>query len=182
MSKRLDKLSKQLAYYLRHKPEDIGLHLDNEGWADVFDLLHKWPANVTFDELREIVETDTKGRYAFGAGLSSIRAVQGHSTEAVKITFAEIVPPATLYHGTAARFVDAIKVEGLIQQTRQFVHLSADSETATEVGGRHGVPVVLRVRTLDMMESGYVFYQAENGVYLTERVPATFIDFPLKPS
>jgi len=55
------------------------------------------------------------------------------------------------------------------------VHLSADEVTATAVGQRHGKPVVLTVEAGRMHAQGFVFYQADNGVWLTESVPVAFI-------
>ena len=58
---------------------------------------------------------------------------------------------------------------------RHHVHLSADPKTATSVGGRHGKPVILTVDAARMHAQGHPFFQAENGVWLTERVPPEFL-------
>jgi putative RNA 2'-phosphotransferase len=87
----------------------------------------------------------------------------------------EAEPPAILYHGTATRFIDAILKDGLIAKSRLYVHLSADTETAGKVGGRHGKPVILKINAEGMSKAGHKFYLSENGVWLTERVPAEFI-------
>ncbi|NCF08111.1 RNA:NAD 2'-phosphotransferase [Kosakonia radicincitans] len=55
------------------------------------------------------------------------------------------------------------------------MHLSADEVTATAVGQRHGKPVVFTVEAGRMHAQGFVFYQADNGVWLTESVPVAFI-------
>jgi putative RNA 2'-phosphotransferase len=46
------------------------------------------------------------------------------------------------------------------------------------VGKRHGKPVVLTVRALQMHENGFRFYRSENGVWLTDSVPPEYIIFP----
>lgn len=84
-------------------------------------------------------------------------------------------PPEFLYHGTATRFLDAILAEGLRPGQRHHVHLSEDIATATTVGQRYGKPVVLKIEALRMHSQGFAFFQADNGVWLTERVPTTFI-------
>jgi len=84
-------------------------------------------------------------------------------------------PPPVLYHGTATRFVDSILTEGLKPQARQQVHLSIDEETARRVGQRHGKPYVFRVDALAMHARGLKFYVADNGVWLTDRVPPEFL-------
>nr|WP_308602047.1 RNA 2'-phosphotransferase [Massilia sp. Dwa41.01b] len=88
------------------------------------------------------------------------------------------MPPPQLYHGTATRFLDAIREEGLRPGSRHHVHLSPDHATAVEVGARHGKPVVLRVDAATMHADGLRFYQADNGVWLTESVPPGYLDVP----
>lgn len=113
--KRKTKISKFLSLILRHKPEEIGLALDENGWAVVTDLLKKSAAkgnNFTFEELEETVATNDKKRFAFDEAKTKIRANQGHSVE-VEIGFEEKIPPAILYHGTAERNVEAILGNGL---------------------------------------------------------------------
>lgn len=73
--------------------------------------------------------------------------------------------------------VDAIFESGLNPGRRRQVHLSLDPETATRVGRRHGKPVVLSVDTGKMHADGHVFFRADNGVWLTDSVPATFLGF-----
>ena len=179
MDKSLTSTSKFLSLLLRHQPEAVGLALDESGWADVTDLIarcnqHGHP--LTMASLEEIVATNEKKRFAFNADKSKIRASQGHSIE-IDLQLTPQVPPAILYHGTATRFVASIKAQGLLAGSRQHVHLSANLETASKVGQRHGKPIVLEVRAGEMHHAGMAFYQSENGVWLTEHVPVEFIKF-----
>ncbi|HET6290091.1 MAG TPA: RNA 2'-phosphotransferase, partial [Amycolatopsis sp.] len=103
-----------------------------------------------------------------------IRASQGHSV-AVDLALPAATPPDVLYHGTVARFLDAIKDEGLKPMNRHAVHLSATVETARTVGGRRGVPVVLLVDTRGMAAAGHEFQVSANGVWLTAAVPPEFL-------
>ncbi|MBB6099219.1 RNA:NAD 2'-phosphotransferase (TPT1/KptA family) [Deinobacterium chartae] len=64
---------------------------------------------------------------------------------------------------------------GLERRSRHHVHLSTDPGTARRVGARHGAPVVLEVWAEAMAREGKLFYRAENGVWLTERVPPRFL-------
>ena len=41
MKKELKQLSKFISLVLRHKPEEIGLELDANGWADTDELIRK---------------------------------------------------------------------------------------------------------------------------------------------
>lgn len=174
----LTRISKFLALVLRHKPEEVGLTLDSNGWCSV-DSLVKAFANkfngFTFNTLEEIVKTDNKGRYAFNEDKTFIRAVQGHSTKSVNIEFEEVDLDSMadkLYHGTGEKYVESILVQGLIPKSRQYVHLSPDLDTATKVGKRHGKPVVFKINTKRMKEMGIKLYKSENNVYLTKKVPS----------
>lgn len=86
-----------------------------------------------------------------------------------------MTPPEFLYHGTASRFLDAILQEGLRPQSRLYVHLSPNTETAVKVGKRHALPSVLKVCALDYHKDGGVFYRSENGVWLTKTVPVEYL-------
>ena len=175
------KISKFLSYVLRHDPAQIGITLDSAGWTDVAALLAASAAHgvsFTRDELTQVVATSDKQRFALSPDGARIRANQGHSVE-VELELAPAVPPATLYHGTVDRFLDSIRAHGLIKGERHHVHLSADLATAQKVGGRRGKPVVLVVRAADMVAAGHAFFVSANGVWLTEAVPAAFVDFPL---
>lgn len=171
-------VSKFLSLILRHKPETIDLELDENGWADVKELMMKMAQHqcvFTKDELEEVVATNDKKRFAFNETHTRIRASQGHSLS-VDLSLKESEPPEFLYHGTAERFLEVIKQEGLMKMSRQHVHLSSDKETATKVGGRHGKPVVLRVNSGLMHKDGIPFYLSENNVWLTDAVPVQYID------
>jgi putative RNA 2'-phosphotransferase len=43
------------------------------------------------------------------------------------------------------------------------------------VGQRHGKPYIFRVDTIAMRVDGFKFYQADNGVWLTDQVSARFL-------
>lgn len=146
------------------------------GWADVNALLagisRKYPINR--DILEEIVRSDEKQRYSFSEDGTKIRANQGHSIQ-VDVELPVTEPPETLYHGTAQRFAASIEVQGLLPQSRLYVHLSPDPETAEKVGQRHGQPVIYLVDAGQMHRDGYLFYLSANGVWLTKVVPAPYL-------
>jgi len=174
------KVSKFLSLVLRHDPARVGIALDSAGWTDVAGLLAALAAHgvqLSREELVELVASSDKQRFALSRDGSRIRANQGHSVE-VELALAPATPPAVLYHGTVDRFVASIRAQGLIKGARHHVHLSADLETATKVGGRRGQPVVLKVRATQMAAAGHAFFVSENGVWLTEAVPVAFLEFP----
>ena len=174
---RFTEISKFLSYVLRHAPQSIGIRIDEQGWTEVGELLERAAkAGKAFSrgELRSVVETNDKKRFAFSADGQRIRASQGHSVE-VDLGVENVTPPALLFHGTATRFLDSILREGLKPGSRQKVHLSIDLETATAVGKRHGKPVVLRIASGEMHEQGLAFWCADNGVWLTDTVPPRYL-------
>jgi putative RNA 2'-phosphotransferase len=177
MSKTLASKSKFLSYVLRHGPDSIGLSLDASGWASVDELLARCAAagkGIGRETLMNIVETDSKKRYTLSPDGLRIRAAQGHSI-VVDLAIEPAAPPGRLFHGTARRFLESIRREGLKPRSRRQVHLSADEVTARSVGQRHGSPVVLAVAAGEMQDRGYRFFRADNGVWLTDAVPPEFL-------
>jgi len=172
--------SKFLSLVLRHEPERVGLRLGEAGWVGVDELLkavNSQGVSLTLDQLKHIVATSDKKRFAFSEDGLRIRASQGHSLE-VDLQYAPLTPPETLYHGTAVRFLDSIRQQGLQKMERHDVHLSAETTLTLQVGGRHGKPVLLTIRAGDMHRAGFVFRCSANGVWLVDHVPAAFIEFP----
>ena len=169
--------SKFLSYILRHKPDSIGLTLDDYGWADVKELIKKANAsgrNVTLDLLRDVVANNDKQRFSFSQNFKYIRANQGHSIK-IDLGLEPIEPPDTLYHGTATRNLDSIFADGINAGNRHHVHLSSTIDTARVVGARHGQPIVLEINARCMYEDGHEFMCSDNGVWLTEHVPSIYI-------
>ena len=165
--------SKFLSLILRHKPQTIGLELDEHGWADVSELCRR-VRGLDFATLEQIVAHDDKRRYSFSADKRLIRATQGHSIP-VDVELEEVKPPEVLYHGTAQRFSSSINAQGLLKMSRLYVHLSNDVETAEKVGRRHGQAKIFLVESGKMFADGYKFFRSVNGVWLTEHVPAKYL-------
>ncbi len=175
--KQYTKLSKFLSLVLRHKPEEIGIELDTNGWTDVKCLIKKmnlYGKRIDFETLEVILETNNKKRFSFNEDKSLIRANQGHSIE-IDLGYKPKNPPKRLFHGTGAKYVDSIYKIGIRKKSRHHVHLSKDIETALSVGQRHGKPVVFEILTDEMVNEGFEFYESENGVWLTDEVPVRFI-------
>ena len=170
-------LSKFISLVLRHKPQAIGISLDEHGWANVDELIAGISKTHTIDIkiLEEIVKTDSKQRYSFNDDKTLIRANQGHSVP-VDVQLEEKMPPDILWHGTGEKFVASIDKQGLIPKSRLYVHLSKDGDTARMVGSRHGKPVVYKIKAGEMAKNGFKFYLSVNGVWLTKSVPPEYLE------
>ena len=171
-------VSKFISLILRHKPETIGITLDEHGWANVDELIdgiNKAHHELDMERLERIVAEDEKQRYSFNEDKTLIRANQGHSIP-VDVELEIIAPPEILYHGTGEKYTASIDEQGLIPKSRLYVHLSGDIETAKKVGSRHGKPVIYTVKSGDMHRDGIVFYRSVNGVWLTKAVPTKYLE------
>ena len=170
------KISKFISLVLRHKPEEINTKLTNDGYCNIDVLIkgvrEKFNIDFTLQDLERIVAEDNKQRYSFKDNM--IRANQGHSIN-VNLGLTEKIPNDILFHGTALKVIDKIYKEGIKKQSRQYVHLSSDVDTAVKVAVRHGEPVVLTINTKAMYNDGYKFYLSANGVWLTDYVPPKYI-------
>ena len=175
--KQITHLSKFLSLVLRHQPETIGIELDQNGWTDVDTLIKKsGSCGIKLDQetLKHIVATNSKKRFAFNDTFDRIRASQGHSIE-IELGYTSQKPPEILYHGTGEKSVQSILDTGLEKRNRQQVHLSADVETAIKVGQRHGKPFVFKVLAEQMYNDKFEFFISDNGVWLTDNVPAKYL-------
>ncbi|WP_298562188.1 RNA 2'-phosphotransferase [uncultured Aliiroseovarius sp.] len=171
------KTSKFLSLVLRHKPEQIGITLDPQGWVDVDVLLAAVRAHghsLDRPSLERVVAQNDKRRFTLSSDGKRIRAAQGHSVN-VSLGLTPVAPPSVLYHGTVARHLPSIRRDGLKPGQRTHVHLSGDISTAETVGARYGDPHLLRVDAATMHNQGHAFFQADNGVWLIDHVPPQFL-------
>jgi len=173
---KLDYEGRRLSWLLRHDAAALerGI-IDEHGWRSISELVDK--QEYTEDLIREIVDSNAKKRYEYSEDGTKIRARQGHSIN-VDVDLKEVEVnklPGTLYHGTAERFLGSIKEQGILPKSRLYVHLTDNQKTAMETGRRHGSPCVLEIDASLMAADGYKFYLSNNGVYLTDKVPAMYI-------
>lgn len=173
-----NELSKEVSYALRHAPWEYELEMDQDGWVSIeqlLDALHKnekW-IKVTEKDLTAMIEWSEKKRHEIFNG--KIKAYFGHSIP-MRIRKEEKVPPEILYHGTARKFLNSIKEKGLLPQSRQYVHLSQDIETAYNVGMRRDMkPCILKIFALQAWNDGIKFYYGNEKVWLADEVPCKYL-------
>lgn len=171
-----EKLSKTIAFALRHDPHAFELTMDAAGWVAITELAEAlsraFQVRVTDEQIMQVVATDSKKRYTTSQGL--IRASQGHSIP-IDLGLIATLPPTVLYHGTVQPAIESVFAIGLIPKSREYVHLSAYVETARSVGARRGSPIIIEVAALTAFEAGVEFFLSENDVWLARKVPAAFL-------
>lgn len=172
-------LSKKMSYALRHNPDKYGIELDEYGYTDLarfikaLNRMHRFDPPVTETEIRKMMAQANKKRFEIKNG--KICALYGHSVPGIVIR-AEAKPPKVLYHGTARRFWPSIKENGLLPMGRQYVHLSADTAMAREVGlRRDNRPVILQVDAERAAKDGIKFYYASQEVWLCDQMPSKYL-------
>lgn len=175
MRPELEEKSKFLSLLLRHKPQVAGIKLDDNGWANVSQILTN--TNITLNELIEIVDTNDKKRFAVDDDWKKIRASQGHTLK-VDLKLKRANPPEILYHGTQTKNLESIKKKGLDKGNRNHVHLSDNIDTAKTVAGRRkGQNVLFEIKAWHMTQDGHAFFKSENGVWLIEHVPSKYLTY-----
>lgn len=180
MNKKYIKLSKTMAHALRHAPKNYGLILDEKGWTDVEKLIKglknhsKRFKDVTVHDLQKVIKESSKKRFEIKNG--KIRATYGHSLPS-KIRKKPGIPPEILYHGTTLKATKSILESGLKPMGRQYVHLSLDKKSAYEVGLRRTrKPVILKILAKKAYKNNINFYREKNGIWLSDFIPAKFIN------
>ena len=173
-----EELSKEVSYALRHAPWEYELEMDEEGWVSIEQLLNALNTegkfgNITRNDLAVMIDKSEKKRHEIKAG--KIRALYGHSIP-MHIVKDKKIPPDKLYHGTARRFIESIKKNGLLPMSRQYVHLSADIDTAKKVGLRRDKsPCILEIDSKRAYEDGVVFYHGNEKVWLADKISPCYI-------
>ena len=173
------RLSKKIAYILRHHPQAIGITLDAYGFADEDELLkglnqkYSFGRNITHEDIAYLIEHSEKKRFEIQN--HKIRALYGHSLPA-KVIKDVRRPPVLLYHGTSPDVPQSIHEKGLLPMNRQYVHLSEDRKTAEQVGRRHSQkPVILVIEAQKAYRNGISFFYGNDTTWLSQPIPPVYI-------
>lgn len=172
------KLSKIISHALRHDPGEYNISIDEDGWADINDLLegirrkYKEFLDLTIEDLHTAVSSSRKNRHELKG--EKIRATHGHSIE---VTLKDATrPPTVLYHGTSERVKHKILKEGLEPRGRKYVHMAVSIEDAEEIGRRKSKDVIVfKVNAECAFEEGVNFYE-RNSVWMCEYISPKYLD------
>ncbi|WP_217124090.1 RNA 2'-phosphotransferase [Burkholderia multivorans] len=135
------RLSKAMAFLLRHQGPNKGVPIDKAGFASMDDLA--CALNVDSSHLLAVAEHPGEPRFEVRDG--HIRALYGHSLDVVIDVGIKVGAPNSLYHGSSWSTLDAIAQDGLIPMQRRMVHLTNVAEEAMAVGERKGAPILLAI-------------------------------------
>jgi len=181
-------LCRTVSRALRHAPGEYSVELDSKGWTGIDALTaglrasHERWGSLTSDDLIAKIIQEQAGRYEIADG--KIRALYGHSEGAGRIALEVKEPPVALFHGTHLAAAVAVLQDGLYRMGRQRVHLTADRDYA--LGIRHQRltrTALLSIRANEAFHRRAVpFYEASAHVWLSEFVPAEFIELEEAPA
>ncbi|WOI21946.1 RNA 2'-phosphotransferase [Nonlabens ulvanivorans] len=174
------KISKLISYWLRHKPEEVGLVLDSYGWACLSDLLEVLESNgieLTINDLLDLNSKTEKIRWEIDIKKNRVKATHGHSIS-IKNELLSTIPEVEIYHGTSIENYRGIVKEGIRSKSRQYVHLTDSIEMAKKIGSRHGKPILFEIDAISLIKDGWSFYRTEQNVWLTTDIPVSYVSLP----
>ncbi|MBM3989285.1 MAG: hypothetical protein FJ294_15175, partial [Planctomycetes bacterium] len=171
----IERITRSLAYMLRHQPEKFDLELDKEGFGEfervVRALGERLGEAVEPADVMAAVEGGDRPRYELRG--DRIRALYGHSIPVEPGEPSQ--PPEFLYVGIDARDLDRAKQYGLRGGRRRFLHLALSAEDAREAGRRAAQEyAILQVFSMDAWEEGVNFYDRRT-LYLCEQIPTQYL-------
>ena len=169
--KNIETHSRKLAYILRHDKE-AATEMEIGGWLPISYLVEKKGFSV--EEINMLINSDDKGRFELSKSSKMVRALYGHSVN-IELNLTPAEPPEFLWHGSVRTALSEIFNDGILHRSRQFVHLTSDLESATEIGARHGEPASILVVAGKMYKEGYKFYHVTDKIWLTKHVPCKYI-------
>ena len=168
MSKRL---SRTMSYALRHDPSNFGLTLDTDGSVNLNEFADA--LDVPVQDIIVTVLSDDKQRFTIHN--DRIWANNGHTVKA-DVPLTPVTTAGYVYHGTKVKFLDSIAENGGIEpRQRNYVHLSTDVATATDVANRRdGLSVILTIDAGKMIEDGLELVSSGSAV-LAKYVPWEYV-------
>lgn len=172
----IERITRSLAYMLRHQPDQFDLELDRFGYAEVTEVVHalneRLDEPIEEEDIEDAVQEGASTRYEIKSG--KIRALYGHSIEVEPGEPSK--PPEFLYVGLPVRDAERAMKTGLRGGRRSFLHLALTEDAAAETGRRLARDYTLvEVHALDAWEEGINFYDRKS-LYLSETIPTTYLE------
>lgn len=173
------RIGKEASRLLRHCSHELSSGLDAEGWADLDDLVATVAQNLNLPaedkhDVRAVLESEANQRHETSG--DRIRAKYGHSGS-LGVNYVASRPPTELFHASPEVNLSAILNEGLMPQSRQYVHMSTNIDMAKRRAQHHrsGLAVLVVDAEAAVRESGIEFYSPDGEIWLAKHVPAKHI-------
>ncbi len=173
-------VSKLLSLMLRHRPEEFGVEVDEQGFADldaVLSALQERQSDIEMGDIDALIDQAEKQRFEIQDG--RIRARYGHSIQ-VDLGIEPTEPPEFLYKGVAPHEVRETLEDGLEPFDRQYVHLSFERDVAHGLASRRRPGVVIQVAARRAHEDGIPFFDCGPTV-LVRSVPPAYLEAEEEP-
>ena len=171
-----ERLTRKLAYMLRHQPDEFDVEVDKFGYADLEDVLdalsEELDEDIEEEDVSAAIEAGDRPRYEIVDG--KIRALYGHS---IKVDPGEPTePPEELFLGMGSRDADRATKSGLSAGRRRFLHLATSEDDAKEMG-RRAAPeyTVVTVFARDAWEDGVSFYDRK-ALFLSDGISTDHLE------
>jgi len=180
-------ISKTLARVLRHTASSLGLHIREDGFCLVSEILSVQEfvdIDCSVDDLRQIVSGNDKQRFEIReeAGKLLVRATQGHSMKSVQdesllepLVLTSTLPQVCV-HGTYHRYLQSIMQKGLLpgggNSDRNHVHFAPYEPGDGRVisGIRYNCEVAIYLDLQKALQEGVPFFKSTNEVILSPGV------------
>jgi putative RNA 2'-phosphotransferase len=124
----IERITRSLAYMLRHQPEEFDLRVDQYGWADLGEVVHalteKLGEPIEAADVQAAVDSGDRRRYEVRE--DKVRALYGHSIPIEPGEPSE--PPEAVYVGVSRPDAERARRHGLRSGRRRFLHLAASEE------------------------------------------------------
>lgn len=172
----IERITRSLAYMLRHQPEQFDLELDEFGYAPIDDVVHalneRLGEPVEVDDVRTAVESGDRVRYELKD--DAIRALYGHSIDVKAGEPSK--PPELLFVGVSRADAERALRHGLRAGRRRYLHLALSADDALETARRTADDfAILTVHALDAWEEGINFYDRV-ALFLSDPIPTQYLE------
>ena len=171
----IERITRSLAFMLRHQPEQFDLELDKYGYADLDEVVRALNEKVGEPvEVGDVEEAVGSSGPRYEIDGDKIRALYGHSITVDPGDTSK--PPEVLYVSLPEGDVERAQRFGLRGGRRRFLHLALSQEHAVESGRRLARDyTVLSIQALDAWEEGVNFYD-RHSLWLAEEVPTHLLE------
>jgi len=181
------RISKALTQILRHRAQSLGVHIRNDGFCSLQQVMQVrllTEQQCCLDDVYRVVQDSDKQRFELleERGVWLIRATQGHSMKVVdddhllqRLELNDPDLPESCVHGTYRRNWESITSNGLLaggpqgNTFRNHVHFAPFEPGDGRVisGMRYDCDLAIWINLRNALQDGMPFYRSANQVILS---------------